>query len=515
MSNRDLRQAWKYHNETKHSYQSIRTDPHILDWDNHPLPFKVYSDLDPIPLPTEVKSPEMGTLRAIATFETPARRSNLPDLATLGRILLLSAGITKKRMYPGGELYFRAAACTGALYHIDLYLVCSHLPGLEAGVYHFGPHDFSLRRLRLGDFRKVLVHATAEEESTSQSPVILISASTYWRNAWKYRARMYRHCGWDNGTLLANLLAAATSHEVSAKVVCGFVDKEIEHLLGLEGGQEAALSLIPLGRFNDPPGKPPAITTLTLNTVPLSRTTIEFPAIQEIHAASSLISSEEVASWRGMLSLPKSPEPTGKLYALNPAQEIDELDEPITTVIIRRGSTRKFARKPITFEQLSSVLVHAIQPISADFQKDAGAGVGLLNDVYLIVHDVEGLPAGAYLYHKREKMLELLKEGDFRRQAGHLGLGQELSADASVNVFFLVDLNPVLERFGNRGYRATQLEAGILGGRLYLAAYALRLGATGLTFFDDDVIEFFSPHAKGKSVMFLVALGHKARKQEQ
>ena len=65
-----------------------------------------------------------------------------------------------------------------------------------------------------------------------------------------------------------------------------------------------------------------------------------------------------------------------------------------------------------------------------------------------------------------------------------------------------------LERFGNRGYRAVQLEAGILGGKLYLAAYAQRLGATGLTFYDDDVVEFFSPHAQGKSAIFLMALGH-------
>jgi len=46
---------------------------------------------------------------------------------------------------------------------------------------------------------------------------------------------------------------------------------------------------------------------------------------------------------------------------------------------------------------------------------------------------------------------------------------------------------------------------------MYLAAYAQRLGATGLTFFDDDVTDFFSPHAKGKSAIFLVALG-KAQK---
>jgi hypothetical protein len=40
-----------------------------------------------------------------------------------------------------------------------------------------------------------------------------------------------------------------------------------------------------------------------------------------------------------------------------------------------------------------------------------------------------------------------------------------------------------------------------------LAAYAQGLGATGLTFFDDDVINFFSPHAIGKSAIFLIAIG--------
>jgi len=83
-----------------------------------------------------------------------------------------------------------------------------------------------------------------------------------------------------------------------------------------------------------------------------------------------------------------------------------------------------------------------------------------------------------------------------------------------VAVFFLVELRRILERFGNRGYRAVQLEAGALGGKLYLAAYAQQLGATGLTFYDDDVVKFFSPHAEGKTAIFLVALGKSARRSE-
>jgi hypothetical protein len=77
----------------------------------------------------------------------------------------------------------------------------------------------------------------------------------------------------------------------------------------------------------------------------------------------------------------------------------------------------------------------------------------------------------------------------------------------------MADLHRVLERYGNRGYRAAQLEAAIMGGKIYLGAYAQRLGASGLTFFDDDVTEFFSPDAAGKSVMFLVAVGKSAKRK--
>jgi nitroreductase len=115
--------------------------------------------------------------------------------------------------------------------------------------------------------------------------------------------------------------------------------------------------------------------------------------------------------------------------------------------------------------------------------------------------------------HPGRGELERLREGRLRSEAAYLALEQELGGSGSADVFFLSDMAEVLNRLGNRGYRATQLEAGILGGRLYLAAYALGLGATGLTFYDDEVTEFFSPHARGKETVFLVALGKSARRR--
>jgi SagB-type dehydrogenase family enzyme len=156
------------------------------------------------------------------------------------------------------------------------------------------------------------------------------------------------------------------------------------------------------------------------------------------------------------------------------------------------------------------VLSAATTDLPADF---LGPKRASLLDLYLIVNAVDGLDPGTYYCHREKRALECLAPGAFRAQAGRLGLDQALPADAAVNVYALCALDPILAAFGNRGYRAAQMEGGILGGRLYLSAYALGLGATGLTFYDDEVIEFFSPHASGKDVMFLTAIGYADRKR--
>jgi len=513
MTNRNLEAARTYHNSTKHSYSSIRTNPHYLDWSNQPLPFKIYPTLEPLPLPREFPQTGVAALSAIAESSKQPEDGAVPDLKSLAALLHFSAGITRRRTYPGGEIFFRAAACTGALYEIELYLVCGDLPDLPAGVYHFGSADFALRRLRAGDYRSILVRATGAEPSVSHASLTVLCTATYWRNAWKYQARTYRHFGWDNGTILANLLAMCAALLLPARVVCGFVDAEINRLLDLDTQREVAFSMVPIGYAANPPPAPPTqVEPLRLETVPLSKTEVDYPAMRAMHEASSLHSAEEVAGWRGQTPVKEFPKLRGASVALELHDETKISRDPIERVILRRGSCRKFAPVAISFAQLSTILDRATRGIPADFLDPPGA---LLNDLYLIAHAVEGLPAGAWMFHRDRGTLECLKEGEFRGEAYYLGLEQELPAEASVAVFLLADLRRVLERFGNRGYRAVQLEAGILGGKLYLGAYAQRLGATGLTFYDDNVIKFFSPHAEGKSAIFLTALGVSEKKKKE
>ena len=511
--NRDTSVARRYHKGTSHSRQSVYYDRHYMDWDNQPRHFKLYPSLEPEKLPSELASSSLPALESMA--RPPALCRSVPNRQDLAALLYYAGGVTKVGVVPGGTMSFRAAACTGALYHIELYLVCGDLAELTAGVYHFGAHDFALRRIREGDYRGVLVEAAGNEPSLAEAPAILVTTSVYWRNAWKYQACAYRHAYWDSGTILANLLAMGEAQGMPLKIMAAFVDNSVNQLLGLDDRKEAALQLVSVGTSTENPAPgPPELAPLTLETTPYSGEEVEYPAIAEMHRASSLFSSEEVKELRrDPLALKKSPAPQGQLFPLDCLPNADLPGDTIDTVIIRRGSSRRFRRAPISYGQLSTILDRATRGVTADFLIGPEP---TLNRLYLIANDVDGLPQGSYVFHRNRAELEQLQAGDLRDRAGYLDLGQELAADASVNVYFLTDLEAVLDRYGNRGYRYAQTEAAIMGGRMYLGAYALKLGATGLTFFDDDVIDFFSPHAEGMSVMFLVAMGRPLlRRQER
>src|SRR6267378_7632725 len=255
--NANTEAALNYHEATKHSYTSVRTNPHFLDFANQPLPFKVYPALEPSRMPTEVRQTGVAALSAIAA-SIPVQTNIAPDLQAVAQLLYLSAGITRQRKYSGGEIYFRAAACTGALYEVELYLVCGDIANLPAGVYHFAAAEFGLRKLRSGDYRSVLIEATATESAIAHAPLTIVCTCTYWRNAWKYQDRTYRHFGWDNGTLVANLLAVATALGLPAQVVCGFVDASVNRLLDVDSQREVAFSLVPLGHAYELPAQAPA-----------------------------------------------------------------------------------------------------------------------------------------------------------------------------------------------------------------------------------------------------------------
>ncbi len=366
MSNRDTETTRHYHEQTKHSYRSVRSDAHSLDFSNRPVPFKTYPGLKPIPLPHQWEETEITALSAVSAVTSPTKEERIPSLSELARLLYYSAGIIKQRKYPGGTLMFRAASCTGALYEVELYVVCGDLPDLPAGIYHFSPKDFALYRLREGDYRAVVAQASGEEPNVVAAPALILSTGTYWRNAWKYRARTYRHFGWDNGTIVAHLLAMGSALQLPTQLVLGFVDKELNQLLDLDTQREVTLSIVSLGTTTQKAAEPSTkVEVLELPTLPPSDREVDYPEMRTLHSATSLPSKKEVVRWRGDAPVRPLPAPEGAVWKLDPDPE--GVPDSIEKVIRRRGSSRQFEHKPISFQEFSSMLYCSAQGISADF----------------------------------------------------------------------------------------------------------------------------------------------------
>jgi SagB-type dehydrogenase family enzyme len=556
-TNRDIRYALDYHEATKHSEASLMTSRHYLDFDNKPLPFKIYFELPSITLPINFPTPEVNALSCISGIisqrsgdDTKGLTTTISigtnttsnttkfDIENLAEIMFFSAGITRELKYPYGKYYMRAASATGALYPIELYVVCDDIsPNLVAGVYHFSPADFSLTQIRKGRYKRYLA-ATANNPDIANSAITIIFTSLAWRNAWKYQARSYRHWFWDSGVIAANLLATTNAMGLSTRLIMGFLDDNINELLSLEEHIEAAIVMAAIGTG---PSKDTVaqgqqqIELDKISDLPIpkiralsKRGEINYPEIWELNQASKLTSKQEIEEWindahrhhrllstTSRHSQEKDTNNDNVIILPNELEEGIKNSRSLKETILWRGSSRRFARTDISFSALKTILYSSTRGVPMDI---FSAGNSLI-DIYFIANGVDGLTPGAYFYNRNasgnnpntsiDKISEIASS---RNISGYLCLGQSLFSDASAVFFLMTDLQSVLRSLGNRGYRASQFEAGVIAGKIYLAAYALGIGASGSTFFDDAVTDFFSPHANDKSTMIVVGVGVPAYK---
>lgn len=495
--------AQEIHDETKH--HPTRRVGGRMDFSNQPIPYKIYNDPESRALANDVRPPMTPLLSALGTGHG-SMGDSVPSLDVVTQLCYYSNGVTKKLRRGGGGKLFRAASCTGALYHNELYLVSMDLEGLDAGVYHFDPRTLSLDVLRQGDYRGVLLEATGGLDSVARAPLVFVATSAWWRNAWKYGERSYRHAFWDSGTVLANLVTTSHAHDLPAEIVMGFCDEGVAELIGVDSREEAPLELVPVGSTSNESPQAPEVTPINPSRKPYSREERVYELIHAAYTSSSLGSGEEARTWRrDTTSLSQSPG-DGKLFELEPADDAEIPKTSFHDVVMRRGSCRDYRHDPLGYGEFSTILTRSLQGFPADFREPDNALQ--LNELFLIVNAVEDLPSGAYQYHPESGAVELLRSGDYRREAGHLALDQELGKDAAACCYFMTDLDHVTERMGDRGYRAAQLEAAVTAGKLYLAAYSYEdLGGSGLTYYDDEVTEFFLPRSTGTTPTFLMTLG--------
>jgi SagB-type dehydrogenase family enzyme len=558
--NKEIKRALEYHEATKHSEASLMTSRHYLDFNNKPIPFKIYLELPSTTLPINFPTPEVNALSCISgmisqrshddteglTTTTTSKGSNFIssasklDVENLAEILFFSAGITREMKYPYGNYYMRAASATGALYPIELYVVCDDISSnLVAGVYHFSPADFSLIQIRKGRYRRYLAAAAANNQDIANSAITVVFTSFAWRNAWKYQARSYRHWFWDSGVIAANLLATTSAMGLPTRVILGFLDDNVDQLLCLEDQREAAIAMAAIGGGSSkdtiaPSQQEHEVDRISLLPIPKIRALskrgeINYPEIWELNQASKLTSKQEIEGWISsahrhhqlLSAASRRPQDRGTdsdniiIITPNELEEDIKNSRSLKETVLWRGSSRRFARTNISLSTLKTILYSSSRGVPVDIFRDGNS----LLDIYFIANGVDGLTPGAYFYNRNgsatssNTSIEKIREiASSRNISAYLCLGQSLFRDASVVFFLMTDLKSVLRSLGNRGYRASQFEAGIIAGKIYLAAYALGIGASGSTFFDDAVTESFSPHASKKSTMIAVGVGVPAYK---
>ena len=146
-----------------------------------------------------------------------------------------------------------------------------------------------------------------------------------------------------------------------------------------------------------------------------------------------------------------------------------------------RRTVRSFSSSPLTLAQLSQLL-WAAQGITDEregFRAAPSGGALYPLDVYAIAGEksVAGLDAGAYRYIPREHCLEKSAEGDRRNKVARAALDQDWMATAPVILVITAEYPRITGKYGERGRRYAQIEAGHVGQNIFLQAEALGLAA--------------------------------------
>jgi len=514
--NKDTRRLFAYHQATKHTYHSVRTNARYLDWHNQPDPFRRYEGAPEIVLPPGPGFPDAGTFATIAALgdlkaaleqQDLERREEIRlDLDWLSRLLWYSMAVSAWKLVPGsGARYsLRVNPSSGNLHPTETYLALRGFAGLDDGFYHYRADRHTLEMRGRGGRAQHLAQ-TLKLPWAAESQLIVALTSIFWRESWKYGDRAYRYCCHDLGHALMSVLLSARALGLPGGAVAHFSDVRTVRALGLEESDEAPMAFLVFpARSELPVTSAPALAAPVGIPNELSAEEVRYELILEIHGA-------------GCLPDPAGPLPRDRAVAAGAAERQASRsklvrDSSLATVVRRRRSALDFDPGTPLMQraELEQLLDFATRDWPADWRgnflgdsQPAEAGADLV-ELYLYVHRVADCEPGVYRWDRRSAKLEQLHAGNVQRVAAFLSLEQSLAGNSCFTVSMIADLADAAAAFGNRGYRYAHFEAGAIGQRLYVGAEALGWNATGIgAFYDDDVHRYlgFLEEEEGNSVI--------------
>ncbi|MGA2877804.1 MAG: SagB/ThcOx family dehydrogenase [Bryobacteraceae bacterium] len=465
----------------------MRRSPHVLDWVNMPDPFRHYEGVPVLDLPADPPCPETPALAVLqgCCGSTPARDGP----AFLSQLLFYCASISASKLVPstGYRYALRVNPSSGNLHPTEFYFVTHGLKEWPDGLYHYRPSSHMAEQRALGDF---------EILSGGSAPITFVLTSIAWREAWKYRDRAYRYCLHDIGHAWQALALAARAIGCEVLAAGQFPDDDIARLCRFHD-DEWPMLIVELRGASIPLCDPNAgeIVWYGGQANQLSNETIVYKEIDDVHAATKLAVNTAASI------VEPAPTGTGKIKLPPPASST----HPFGEVVRMRRSALDFlgGMQSMSLTQLAAILDAASRPLIADF-----AAVRFIQ-LYLYAHRVSGLEPGLYRHWPERTELEIVKSGDQRVAAAGLSLGQDLAGNACVAFSMIGDLDRAARAYGDRGYRYVHFEAGAIGQRLYLAAEAVGLGATGIgAFYDEEVHRYLNLTPEQGRVVYHFAIGY-------
>jgi SagB-type dehydrogenase family enzyme len=186
---------------------------------------------------------DMLVARSTARDIGPTRLSD----AMLSALMFYCAGETRDETASGFPRPFRVAPSGGATYPLELYLAANDTITLAPGLHHYQPGEHALRRLSDGDQRPGLRSAFVQPQLVDAAAAFVFITGVFERATFKYGERGYRFALLEAGHVAQNLLLTAAALGLGAVPVGGFLDREADRLLGLDGLDRSTLYVVAIG----------------------------------------------------------------------------------------------------------------------------------------------------------------------------------------------------------------------------------------------------------------------------
>lgn len=162
------------------------------------------------------------------------------SMADISQLLWAAQGIT-------ASSGFRSAPSAGALYPLEVDLVCGQVAGLETGVYRYDPGTHSLTRRMSGDKRSALCTASLSQSPVAEAPAVMVISAVYQRSMRKYGERGIRYAHTEAGHAAQNVCLQAVALKLGTVHIGAFQDGDVAKVLAL-GEEEKPLILLPIGK---------------------------------------------------------------------------------------------------------------------------------------------------------------------------------------------------------------------------------------------------------------------------